>query len=61
MKTSKRIKTIFWATTGFNFLFEGVMPALTGHTEFAKEGIRHLGYINIINKSKIHFEGLASP
>lgn len=40
----KREKTIFWVATGFIFLFEGVMPALTGHTELAREGIRHLGY-----------------
>jgi hypothetical protein len=41
MRTSK---IIFWITTGIIFLFQGVMPALTGHTELAKEGIRHLGY-----------------
>jgi|UniRef100_UPI004048F33F hypothetical protein len=40
----KKTTIIFWITTGFIFLFEGVMPALTGHTELAKEGIRHLGY-----------------
>ena len=40
----RRDNTIFWISTGFIFLFEGVMPALTGHTELAKEGIRHLGY-----------------
>lgn len=40
----KRTKIIFWVTTVIIFLFEGVMPALTGHTEMAKEGIRHLGY-----------------
>lgn len=40
----KTTKIIFWITTGLIFLFEGVMPALTSHTELAKEGIRHLGY-----------------
>jgi len=40
----KKDKIIFWVTTTLIFLFEGVMPALTGHTEMAKEGIRHLGY-----------------
>jgi len=40
----KRDKLLFWVTTGFIFLFEGVMPALTSQTELAKEGIRHLGY-----------------
>lgn len=40
----KKHKIIFWITTGFIFLFEGVMPALTSHTQLAVEGIRHLGY-----------------
>lgn len=40
----KKIKIAFWASTTLIFLFEGVMPALTSHTEMAKEGIRHLGY-----------------
>jgi hypothetical protein len=41
MKTNR---IIYWITTGFIFLFEGVIPALTSQTEVAKEGIRHLGY-----------------
>ncbi len=44
MKNSRTTKNIYWATTGIIFLFEGVLPALTGHTEFAMQGIRHLGY-----------------
>jgi hypothetical protein len=40
----KKYTIIFWITTGFIFLFEGVMPALTSQTELAREGIRHLGY-----------------
>lgn len=40
----KKTKIIFWIATGFIFLFEGLMPALTGNTELAKEGILHLGY-----------------
>ena len=40
----KKDKIIFWVTTGIIFIFEGVLPALTSHTEIAKEGIRHLGY-----------------
>lgn len=40
----KKNKIIYWISTGFIFLFEGVMPALTSQTELAKEGIRHLGY-----------------
>ena len=37
-------KNVYWVTTGVIFLFEGVMPALTSHTDLAVEGIRHLGY-----------------
>lgn len=40
----KTTRIIFWISTILIFLFQGVMPALTGHTELAKEGIRHLGY-----------------
>jgi putative copper export protein len=40
----KKDKIIYWISTGFIFLFEGVMPALTSQTELAKEGISHLGY-----------------
>ncbi|MEJ7643928.1 MAG: DoxX family protein [Chryseolinea sp.] len=37
-------KLIFWISTSFIFLFEGVMPALTSHTDLAITGITHLGY-----------------
>lgn len=40
----KKYKIMFWISTILIFLFQGVMPALTGQTEMAKEGIRHLGY-----------------
>ena len=40
----KKTTAIYWTTTVIIFLFEGVVPALTSHTELAKEGIRHLGY-----------------
>jgi uncharacterized membrane protein YphA (DoxX/SURF4 family) len=40
----KKNTLIFWVSTGLIFLFEGVMPALTGHSEMAKEGFAHLGY-----------------
>ncbi len=40
----KKEKIIYWVTTSFIFLFEGVMPALTGNSELAKQGIAHLGY-----------------
>jgi len=41
MKTQK---TIYWIATGFIFVLQGIMPALTSQTEMAVEGIRHLGY-----------------
>lgn len=40
----KKTTLFFWLSTGFIFLFEGVMPALTGNSELAVEGVRHLGY-----------------
>jgi len=40
----KTIKIIYWITTIFIFLFEGVIPALTSQTEMAKQAIKHLGY-----------------
>jgi hypothetical protein len=40
----KKHTIIYWVATIIIFLFEGVMPALTSHTEMAKEGIRQLGY-----------------
>ena len=40
----KKTNIIYWISTAFIFLFEGVVPALTSQSELAKEGIRHLGY-----------------
>ncbi|MBX2941313.1 MAG: DoxX family protein [Cyclobacteriaceae bacterium] len=40
----KKTKIIFWISTGILFLWEGVMPALTGHSEMSIEGITRLGY-----------------
>ena len=40
----KATKIIYWTTTALIFLFEGVLVALTSNTEFAVEGLRHLGY-----------------
>jgi hypothetical protein len=40
----KNNKIIYWLSTIFILLFEGLMPALTSQTEFAKEAIRNLGY-----------------
>ena len=40
----KKYKILFWVSTTLIFLFQGILPALTGNTEVAIEGIRHLGY-----------------
>lgn len=40
----KTTKIIYWVSTILIFLFEGVMPALTSHTQVAIDGVRHLGY-----------------
>jgi hypothetical protein len=40
----KKYKIAYWISTLIIFLFEGVATALTSQTEFAKEGIRTLGY-----------------
>jgi hypothetical protein len=42
------------------FLFQGVMPALTSHTEMAKEGIRHLGYPEYFGVMLMLFKVLGS-
>jgi hypothetical protein len=52
----KSTKITFWVSTTLIFLFEGVMPALTGHTEMAKEGIRHLGYPEYFGTALIVFK-----
>ena len=56
----KTTKILFWVSTTLIFLFEGVMPALTGHTEMAKEGIRHLGYPEYFNTVLVVFKVLGS-
>jgi hypothetical protein len=43
-QTMNKTRLFYWIATGIIFLFEGVMPALTGHTEMAKAGVAHLGY-----------------
>lgn len=40
----KKAKIVFWITTTLIFLFEGVLPAFTGHSEMAIQGITSLGY-----------------
>lgn len=44
MAAIKTTKIIYWTTTTIIVLFEGLLPALTSHTDLAVEGIRHLGY-----------------
>jgi len=40
----KTINIIFWITTSFIVIFDGIIPLLTFQTDLAREGIRHLGY-----------------
>ena len=40
----KKAKILFWVATTIIFLGEGVLPALTGHSKMAIEGITSLGY-----------------
>ncbi len=40
----KKAKIMFWIATVLIFLFEGVVPAFTGHSEMAIQGFIHLGY-----------------
>jgi hypothetical protein len=40
----KKDTIVFWIATIIIALIEGVVPALTSHTELAKEEITHLGY-----------------
>lgn len=56
----KKIKIIFWITTGIIFLFEGVMPAFTFQSELAKEGIRHLGYPEYFGNALVAFKILGA-
>lgn len=56
----KKYKIIFWVSTILIFLFEGVMPALTGNSEMAKEGIRHLGYPEYFGSALVIFKVLGT-
>lgn len=44
LKTMKRDKVLFWIFTTIIVLFEGVMPAIFGHSQQAIDGVKHLGY-----------------
>ncbi len=54
----KKYKVYFWISTGFIFLMEGVMPALTSQTQLAKEGISHLGYPQYFGNALVIFKVL---
>ncbi|MBP7134371.1 DoxX family protein [Patescibacteria group bacterium] len=56
----KKDKILFWSTTILIFLFEGVMSALTSHTEMAKDGITHLGYPGYFGTMLMVFKVLGS-
>ncbi len=58
MSLLKKYKVYFWISTGFIFLMEGVMPALTSQTELAKEGISHLGYPQYFGNALVIFKVL---
>ncbi len=59
-QNQKKTKIVYLTSTIIIFLFEGVMPALTGHTELAKEGIRHLGYPEYFGALLLVFKILGS-
>lgn len=52
----KKFKILFWVSTGFLFLFEGMMPALTFQTEMAA----HLGYPEYFGNALVLFKILGS-
>ncbi|MFI2743335.1 DoxX family protein [Zhouia sp. PK063] len=58
MASQKTYRIIFWITTIFIFLMEGLMPALTSQTELAKEGIKHLGYPMYFGNALVIFKVL---
>ena len=57
MQNNKKFKIIFWVTTTIIFLFEGVLTALTSHSQMSIDGITHLGYplyfVNILTVFKV--------
>jgi len=56
----KKNKIIYWVTTIFIFLFEGVMPAFTFNTELARQGISHLGYPTYFGNALVVFKVLGA-
>ncbi|WP_153799551.1 DoxX family protein [Foetidibacter luteolus] len=40
----KSTRITYWTATIIIFLLDGVLPALTSHTDMARQGISHLGY-----------------
>jgi len=56
----KKDKIIYWVTTWIIFLWDGVMPALTSHTQLAVEGIKHLGYPDYFRVLLVTFKVLGA-
>lgn len=56
----KKIKIIFWVSTGLIFIMEGLIPAFTSQTELAKEGIRHLQYPEYFGNALVIFKVLGA-
>lgn len=56
MASTKTDKIVFWTTTLIIFIMEGLIPAFTSQTEFAKEGIRHLGYPEYFGNALVVFK-----
>ncbi|MBD8488642.1 DoxX family protein [Echinicola sp. CAU 1574] len=56
----KKNKIIYWVATWIIFLWDGLMPALTSHTELAVEGIRHLGYPDYFRVELVVFKVLGA-
>lgn len=56
----KKNKIIYWVSTIFIFLFEGVMPAFTFNTELARQGISHLGYPTYFGNALVVFKVLGA-
>jgi DoxX-like family len=56
----KTLTILFWATTIFIFLFEGVLPGLTGFSQFSKDSIKALGYPEYFGYELVVFKALGA-
>jgi hypothetical protein len=52
----KTTKIIYWVTTSFIFIMDGVIPAFTSNSELAKQGIAHLGYPDYLRVMLMFFK-----